>query len=657
MQNLCNQATLLNTPDNLQESFEYPRGHYSGPGLVPPKAEPIKVQQPRPLVIQAFWRVLQQGNAHWQSYWNEDTVPIGTNDKPCTTGCIDSKGKDRTYNAGAVWCWTKETVDKSKKSWGPWSTGPDQTRHWICMDLEPKLGTKKITSPPQSICTEEATYAIAAYNSWLALVDIIPEICCLALIDTSIAHYHVWVLFDRRVSVNRHNEILSIFYSGFRKDMRYQCKDTSITIHQDSKGTHFRAPWCWKNGRELLAVEFWCRDENELILIGDSLKPTSLKTKFTKTSKTPHDPVAFYTEIAIRDYPWHPKTDLISGNRHDQRSRLILSMLDRKVPVEILKKVGANWLKHYDDKDASTERMAHIINDFNNCIVSTAHTMVLNTDENYTTKSSEEYLDLKKSVIVPFNLRELLNDIGNSNNLTGDKPRDNTLPLKSLLRGKVLSRAGVAFTSVVTIQASSEKSDNSESKRCKKVSYNEKLLDSFIALCAVEYAKPTYDGVLGFIYKQVLDVMEVRWGARGREDTFADYVKRFAVLSGNKPDYPILERTVKGVPGYDSKYKPKDVLEKVLIEVVKENESLLSAFFSPHVAVSPAPPLQPEYQREKPTRAKETTTRKKRRAASSKQTARKLQNLVELLSLVDVDDDTMNGMLDDVEDLARSGEL
>ena len=187
MQNQCHQATLLNTPDYLLESFEYPRGHYSGTGLVPPKAEPKLVQQPRPLVIQAFWRVLQQGNAHWQSYWNEDTVPIGTNDKPCTTGCIDSKGKDRTYNAGAVWCWTKETVDKYKKSWGPWSTGPDQTRHWICMDLEPKLGTKKITSPPQSICIEEAAYAIAAYNCWLALVEIIPEICSLALIETSIA--------------------------------------------------------------------------------------------------------------------------------------------------------------------------------------------------------------------------------------------------------------------------------------------------------------------------------------------------------------------------------------------------------------------------------------------------------------------------------------
>jgi len=654
MQNQCNQATLLNTPDNLQESFEYPRGHYSLSGSVPPKAGPILIQQPHHQTIQAFWRVLQQGNAHWQSYWNDDTVPIGTNDKPCTTGCIDSKGKDRTYNAGAVWCWTKETVDKYKKSWGPWSIGPDQTRHWICMDLEPKLGTKKITSPTQTICIEEATYAITAYNSWLAQVEIIPEICCLALIETSIAHNHLWVLLDRRVSVNRHNEILSIFYSGFKKDMRYQCKDTSITVHQDSKGTHFRAPWCWKNGQEILAVEFWCRDENELILIGESLKPTSLKTKFTKTSKASDDPVAFYTAIAIRDYPWHPSTDLIGGNRHDQRSRLILSMLDRKVPVEILKQVGANWLKHYDDKDASTARMARITTDFDNCVVSTANTMVKNNHRNYTTKSSEEYLVLEKSLIVPFNLRELLNEIGNSNNLTEDKTRDNTLPLKSFLRGKVLSRVGVASTSVTTatIQASSENSE------CKKVSYNEKLLDSFIVLCAVEYAKSTYDGVLGFIYKQVVDVMEVRWGARGREDKFADYVKRFAVLSGNKPDYPILERTVKGVPGYDSKYKPKDVFEKVLIEVVKGNESLLSAFFSPHVAVSPVPALQPEYQREKPTRAKETTTvRKKQGPASSKQTARKLQNLVELLSLANVDDDTVDSMLADVEDHARSGEL
>ena len=47
----------------------------------------------------------------------------------------------------------------------------------------------------------------------------------------------------------------------------------------------------------------------------------------------------------------------------------------------------------------------------------------------------------------------------------------------------------------------------------------------------------------------------------------------------------------------------------------------------------------------KPTRAKETTTvRKKQGPASSKQTARKLQNLVELLSLANVDDDTMNSM-------------
>ena len=152
--------------------------------------------------------------------------------------------------------------------------------------------------------------------------------------------------------------------------------------------------------------------------------------------------------------------------------------------------------------------------------------------------------------------------------------------------------------------------------------------------------------------------MEVRWGARGREDKFADYVKRFAVLSGNKPNYPILERTQKGVPGYDSKYKPKDVFEKVLIEVVKQNETILSAFFSPHVTVSPAFALQPEYQRVKPTRAKETpTVRKKQGPALSKQTARKLQNLVELLSLANVDDDTMDSMLADVEDLARSGEL
>jgi hypothetical protein len=105
-------------------------------------------------------------------------------------------------------------------------------------------------------------------------------------------------------------------------------------------------------------------------------------------------------------------------------------MLDHKVSVEILKKVGANWLKHYDDKDASTVRMARITTDFDNCIVSTANTMVENNNGNYTTKSSEEYLELEKSVIVPFNLRELLNEIGNSNNLTEDKTRDNTLPLK-----------------------------------------------------------------------------------------------------------------------------------------------------------------------------------------------------------------------------------
>jgi hypothetical protein len=52
---------------------------------------------------------------------------------------------------------------------------------------------------------------------------------------------------------------------------------------------------------------------------------------------------------------------------------------------------------------------------------------------------------------------------------------------------------------------------------------------------------------------------------------------------------------------------------------VKKNESLLSAFFSPHVAVSPVPALQPEYQREKPTRAKETTTRPQETGTSIEQ--------------------------------------
>ena len=87
---------------------------------------------------------------------------------------------------------------------------------------------------------------------------------------------------------------------------------------------------------------------------------------------------------------------------------------------------------------------------------------------------------------------------------------------------------------------------------------------------------------------------KLRWGARGREDKFADYVKRFAVLSGNKPVYPILERVVKGVPGYDSKYKPTPEFETVLVEVVKLNESLLSEFFSPHLPrVSRLPPSSP----------------------------------------------------------------
>ena len=298
MQNPINQATNLNTPEAPQESFEYPKDR---------GAVPNRVQSPRPEVIQAFWRVLQQGNAYWQKYWSQD-APLGTNNQPTTTGEVDSKGIDRCKDAGKVWCWTKVVVDEKKKLWGPWSISATGTRHWICLDLEPKATSSKsnesLKSLSPAIIEAETTYALGSYARWHCIRLEAPEIICLALVQTSTAHYHMWVLLDRPVDQARHSEILDLYYSGYPKDDRYQCKDTDRA--KNGHGDHFRAPWCWRNGHEILAIEYCGTDQ------GFSSSNEHLESNTTR--------VFFIVSFPRIDSKPSPSLSRCSRTRYDSRS-------------------------------------------------------------------------------------------------------------------------------------------------------------------------------------------------------------------------------------------------------------------------------------------------------------------------------------------------
>ena len=89
-------------------------------------------------------------------------------------------------------------------------------------------------------------------------------------------------------------------------------------------------------------------------------------------------------------------------------------MLDHKVPPDIIKQVGINWLKHFEP-DASPARYKAIVSDFNYCVDHTVKELAENKNDKYTSRSPEEYLELESSLIIPFNLHELLNCLQSSN--------------------------------------------------------------------------------------------------------------------------------------------------------------------------------------------------------------------------------------------------
>lgn len=145
--------------------------------------------------------------------------------------------------------------------------------------------------------------------------------------------------------------------------------------------------------------------------------------------------------------------------------------------------------------------------------------------------------------------------------------------------------------------------------------------------------------------------MNIRWGVNpnekkcGREDG-----TRCAIFDDNKPVYPIMERIRKGVTGYDSIYKLTPACTVVIRETAKANEQILAPFLSHYTASSTGPAALAAPPRDRPTGAKPIP-------ANQPRTCKALKIIKTMLSLVDTDLETVDSLIHDVEDLARSGGL
>ena len=165
------------------------------------------------------------------------------------------------------------------------------------------------------------------------------------LVESSPDHYHVGIIFSRHLSRQEHDEIVATIRASNRP---FKNLDKDSSRARKGIGTQFRAPFTWKHGVKAQCLKWFCKDEQQLIDRGVTLRPPGLrnhrrKSAFDSTIKDPTDRGVLLA-WAIRRYPIEPHS------RHVQQRALILSLLNRKIDIDIIRHIGPLWLLHFNNQ-------------------------------------------------------------------------------------------------------------------------------------------------------------------------------------------------------------------------------------------------------------------------------------------------------------------
>jgi hypothetical protein len=491
-----------------------------------------------PAIKRALWRLALNGNPHWVRYYSGKDKPPGTNDGQCSEGHVDSSGKDRTQSAGKPYWYTPRQVDRDRRGFGFWSRSEAGAYRFACHDIEvrapgPDGKYRKVERPARWqrwLCLQ---HALRVYYAWRAMARRNSRIVAVLLIETSgPGNYHVWALFAEPLTRAEHDKLLARHrrLASTGKATRrggwlpeFQDKDTGRA--KQGKGDQFRAPWSWKKGGRSEALRVFIPDRERLIRLGEEAKPSALQSTARQptpaTSFRPGD-VQYLTEWAVNRYP------IRRGGRNDIQARLILSLLNRGVQLEVIKLVGAEWLARFkpspDSKDFYDLDLGPAITRFDRCVDRTVGRQAdgsLGEGE----CDPDEYLRRARSVrLSPLQKRFLRNPHACPGVLSSPENW-----------GKDKTPRKMRFTRVERL-----------------------VLESLLVMCRVELDKGDRQAVK-FTLEQLIEVLRVR---RKKptftiQDLSSDYLPRFVTRrDAKKPAASVLELLVRIEKGQAATARP-----------------------------------------------------------------------------------------------------
>jgi hypothetical protein len=336
-----------------------------------------------PAIKQALWRLALNGNPHWVRYFTTKGKPQGTNDGTCSTGYVDSHGKDRTKFAGKPYFYTAEQVDRDQRGFGFWSRSEAGTLRFLAHDIEVTETTAhgqrgKVVPGDKSRFT--LTHAITVYETWVRLAKAGNKIAAVGLFQSSKpGNYHVWVWLAEGLTQAQHDELLARHtrYAQASKRAKQglwlpQYEDKNTSKAKKGLGTMFRAPWSWKRGIRSEALRLFVPDRELLIRLGEETKPAIADRPRTQaTTPTPFqkDDVQYLTDWSIHRWPIPARGG--KGARNRIQASLILALMQRGVEPDTLERAGIAWLDHFQTNFEMPLRQAE--SEFRACLERTLH--------------------------------------------------------------------------------------------------------------------------------------------------------------------------------------------------------------------------------------------------------------------------------------------
>jgi hypothetical protein len=316
-------------------------------------------------------------------------------------------------------------------------------------------------------------------------------------------------------------------------------------------GTQFRAPFTWKHGVQAKCIKWYCKNAQQLIDRGGTLRPPGLrnhrrKSAFESTIKDPTDRDTLLA-WAIRQYPITPHT------RDHLQFKLICNLLSRKIDADTIRHIGPLWLLHFNNQDLTPDPERQNFRTeqseaealFNSCL---DHTLK-NRDLQFKSKPSYDYQSLIDNYRVPPTQLATIRRI-----------------LQSTRQRKRQTELSSPFQEGDDSSVCKEKDGNSQWALEVPLSHDAYFIEAIFVQLEINRRKDGLEDRLRCTHQQLLEIIRRRHTTAICPRQFQRVKMRFCSLAREGRSYhhatkvELLVETQKGTPGLPSEYELADIV-------------------------------------------------------------------------------------------------